>query len=85
VSSSWRFAASASAIRPVIGLTMTEGLEHLTHRMEQRLRLITPLVGRVDHGTAEDDVVGEEADEAIQVAGLDCATEFLHLASTVVR
>ena len=57
-----------------------EVLEYLTDRAEQGHRLVSPLVGRVDHGAAEDDVVREEGDETIQVAGLDCATELLHLA-----
>ena len=57
-----------------------EVLEHLTDRSQQDLRLLAALVGRVDDRAAEDDVVGEEGDQAVYVAGLDRTAEFLHVA-----
>ena len=64
---------------------VAEVLEHLSHGMEQRLHLVAAPVGRVNNGTAEDDVVREEGSKAVQVAGLNCGAEFLHFASTFAR
>src|SRR5215211_7574199 len=57
---------------------VVEVLNYPADCAEQRPQLCAALIGRVDNGAAEDDVLGKESQQRVKVSALNRIAELLH-------